>query len=273
MVCDVASKASEIYTSAIEKSATMKAKQPMKVSRTIARKNYVATKAATVDEKRRDRRRLLNVLGARISRNEVGQKEVRSKMKQIKGLDAQLTFLQTHVHTAPTPGRQPNPIRAGFKASKGTQVKGTPGAKTAQIELFCKDFQTKSLAAKRTLALYGFLRLLGAETTAPVPQLIRSIQKGQVTEFQFVHCGGDCRHKHFVTNEQYLAVRQKSIDELVALGVDHRAISHHKANWALTKSGASPYKACLIDVGRAVLSKGALKRIRDQLKSIERFSD
>ena len=77
----------------IEKSATMKAKQPMKVSRTIARKNYVATKAATVDEKRRDRRRLLNVLGARIARNEVGQKEVRSKMHQISGLDAQLTFL------------------------------------------------------------------------------------------------------------------------------------------------------------------------------------
>ena len=133
MVCDVASKASEIYTSAIEKSATMKSKQPMKVSRTIARKNYVATKAARVDEKRRDRRRLLNVLGARISRNEVGQKEVRSKMKQIKGLDAQLTFLQTHVHTAPTPGRQPNPIREVFKASKATHVKGTSGAKTPQI--------------------------------------------------------------------------------------------------------------------------------------------
>ena len=36
---------------------------------------------------------------------------------------------------------------------------------------------------------------------------------------------------------------------------------------------SNPRKKKYTFVGRAALSKGALKRIRDQLKSIERFSD
>ena len=112
----------------------------------------------------------------------------------------------------------------------------------------------------------------GLEESTPVAKLLAVVVDGQQSEFQFAHCGGDLRHKRWLSDEQYLKVRQASIDELVAVGVDPRAISHHKANWGLTKDGSKPYRCILIDVGRAVLAKDAVAQMRQRWGSIRRFT-
>ena len=113
------------------------------------------------------------------------------------------------------------------------------------------------------------LRFMGVEEIALVPKLIATNRYGMDTEFQFEHCGGDLRHKKVITQTQYAKAQKKSIDQLVEFGVDSRTISHHRANWALTRDSAKRYCCILIDVGRAVLAK----KIRERVKSVQRFAD
>lgn len=101
----------------------------------------------------------MKVLTNRVARQEPVQAAIKAKLDKIKQAEDQLQFLRENVHLAPTPGRQPKPINEGFQASTGTQIRSTE-VKTLHIDAFCKSFRTKSLAAQRTLSLYGFLRFL-----------------------------------------------------------------------------------------------------------------
>ena len=242
-------------------------------SRVATRQNFAAERPITKAAKIKERRRLMKVLNTRVMRKEHGAEVLRKEFRKLPNLEAEVEFLRTHVHVAPTAGRQPKPGNEGFAISEGTsQVKDTD-SRELRMRVFVKVFGTHSLAARRTTALYGYLRLIGADLQAPLPQLLQLKQVGKDTEFYFEHAGGDCAHKRYLTADQYQAVRQKSIDELATLGVDRRAISHHRANWALTKKGSGQYRALLIDVGRAVLVQGAQRKISARLKSIERFRD
>ena len=241
-----------------------------KSGRAAARRAYVAVRPIGVATKKDERRRLMKVLNNRALKDD-DQARLKAEFAKIQDPDAQLQFLRENVHVAPTPGRPPKPMHEGFQVSVGKQVRGT-SAKTLHMDVFCKVFRTNSLAAQRTQALYGFLRFMGLEESTPVAKLLAVVVDGQQSEFQFAHCGGDLRHKRWLSDEQYLKARQASIDELVAVGVDPRAISHHKANWALTKDGSKPYRCILIDVGRAVLAKDAVAQMRQRWGSIRRFT-
>jgi hypothetical protein len=201
--------------------------------------------------KKTEVKRLRKILHVRLGRGQPGQEEVLKKFRKVVGLDAEVQFLREHVHASPTPGRQPQGAKEGFGVSQGSQIKGI-AVKPMRVDALVKYLDAQSLAAKRTLAVYGYLRLVGAELTAPVPKLYKAEHSGKTIEFWFEHAGGDAAHKKVLATDMYVAARQRSIDELVDLGFDKRACSHHKQNWAYTKEESGRYRAVLIDVGRVV---------------------
>ena len=87
--------------------------------------------------------------------------------------------------------------------------------------------------------------------------------------FHFRHSSGDAYHRKTLSKDLYRTARAESIQQLVDVGVDSRAIIHHKAKWTLVKVGSQPYRAILISVERAVLDIDKVtKMMRSRLELV-----
>ena len=152
----------------------------------------------------------MKALQIRVARNLLGAAQQELEFDKIEDFDRQLQWLQSNVHTAPTPGRQPKGIAVGADLSMGKQVREV-NASTARLDVFMKSFLTSSIACRRTLAIYGFLRFQGLEETAPVPKLYYIKVVGTDTQCFFAHLGADCRHASLVTVGQSRELRDNAI--------------------------------------------------------------
>ena len=215
-------------------------------SRGGAVRHCVPEKVLTKDErlKLNERKRLHRVLQTRCARKNDANRDkfvnIRHKFKKLKSLDEQVAFLRENVQVAPKKGRQP-----GFAVC-------------------VKSMNEDSMAARRTLCLYGYVTMMGLQNDLPLPPLYQILHRGKKLEFHFCRINGDADLKKTISDALYTAARAASIKQLVDVGVDSKTISHHEANWALVKVGSLPYRA--IYVGRAGLDiDKASKMIQSRL--------
>jgi hypothetical protein len=129
-----------------------------------------AAKPKTVEAKKTLRRALSCILNTRVHQEYEGAEKLRQKYREIKGLDAQVDWLRKNIHQAPKPGRQAKGANDGSQANVGHQVSST-GVAERSVKVFTKSMATNSVACKRTLAIYGYIRALGLENKAPLPKL------------------------------------------------------------------------------------------------------
>ena len=106
-----------------------------------------------------------------------GQAAAKQLIKDVDGLSSKeerLALLRTVV-TVGEQGRAKAAKSASWDPSVGWQVAGL-GRRNFSAPVVVKSFRPRTMALKRTLCLYSFLREHGLEEKAPVPRLYKVVE-------------------------------------------------------------------------------------------------
>ena len=150
------------------------------------------------------------------------------------------------------------------------RAKGTRSVASLRRPILCHVFKAKSLACRRTLAVYSHVRENGWEHQLPLPHLVNSESRGTDTFIWFERFGLDSSKQKGLPLSEFQALRDESTKVLVDHGFSKTAISRHRKNWCIAnRPGNVKCWAVLIDVGRCALTDKAIKadaRLRRQLR-------
>lgn len=135
-----------------------------------------------------------------------------------------------------------------FRPSVGHSIDGI-SLEFLRAAVVVKGFRTKSLACRRTLAVYGEIRSRGLDHKAPLPFLYKTEEDGPTTKFYMEFMGPDASTEKIPVAE-FCRLKKKSVADLRRCGVRIPTVSRHLKNWCVTAArGSTVRRAWLIDVG------------------------
>ena len=188
--------------------------------------------------------RLRMVLNSMVARGADGAAELRTQAQSITSRSDRFQFLKDRV-------AKPSSKRMEWAPSVGSQVHDVALCQE-KFQMVRKQYRNRSIALKRTLAVYAWVREANLESELPLPALYHVHKGAEMTVCCQEYLGQDCRHFLPVSEKRFRELRAESTAALRAAGFQRR-ISRHKANWCLVPHN-STWRAMLIDVGNAAVN-------------------
>ena len=224
----------------------------------------VATAKAKSNCSRSEEYRLLRTtLNTWVHNEKEGASELRAKVQGLPSFAEKLAFLKKYVAKAPFRGRVPSQL--GKEASSHRQAKEIV-FDSLSVPVVRKKYTSSSLALKRTLAIYGYIRILRLEGTLPLPNLLETREEGGYTTVVLKNVGPDYNQYKPICEKHFRELRELAIAQLVAAGFNAR-ISRRFKNWCASRKGAS-WKVWLIDVGNSSITKAASRKANQLFNSL-----